>query len=181
MTDNPRDQIVAEIGPMRAFAYSLTRNHALADDMVQDALIKAWSHFDKFEPDSNLRAWLFTILRNTVRSHNRKSWRDVEDVEGRIAGRLAQKPDHDGRLQIRDFDTAFAQLPIQQQEALVLVGAVGFSYEEAADLCEVKVGTIKSRLARARSKLVELLDMDDDGDLDMTDAVTKAVIHRDKS
>ncbi|WGW05579.1 RNA polymerase sigma factor [Tropicibacter oceani] len=176
MTSDPREELVEHIPAMRAFAMSLTRNAALADDMVQDALVKAWTNIERFEAGTNMRAWLFTILRNTYYSHFRKRRREVEDGDGALAANLAQKPDHDGRLQMRDFNTAFAQLNEEQQEALVLVGAGGFSYEEAAETCGVAVGTIKSRVNRARARLAELMGLDDDDGLGATDAVTSAIV-----
>lgn len=182
MTSNdPRDELVEHLGPMRAFAMSLTRNSALADDMVQDALVKAWTKIDTFEPGTNLRAWLFTILRNTYYSHHRKARREVADPDGAFSDQLSQKPDHDGRLQMRDFNTAFEQLTDEQREALVLVGAEGFSYEEAAETCGVAVGTIKSRVNRARARLVELMGLDEDDALEMTDRVTTGIVSSQKS
>lgn len=166
---------------MRAFAMSLTRNSALADDMVQDALVKAWTKIDTFEPGTNLRAWLFTILRNTYYSHHRKARREVSDPDGAFSDQLSQKPDHDGRLQMRDFQTAFAQLNDEQREALVLVGAEGFSYEEAAETCGVAVGTIKSRVNRARARLTELMGLSEDEALEMTDRVTSGIVSAHKS
>ena len=166
---------------MRAFAMSLTRNSALADDMVQDALVKAWSNIDKFQAGTNMRAWLFTIVRNTFYSHYRKRRREVSDSDGELSAALAQKPDHDGRLQMRDFHTAFAQLTDDQQEALILVGAGGFSYEEAAETCGVAVGTIKSRVNRARKHLAELMGLDEDEALEATDAVTAGIVSENPS
>ena len=176
MTADPRDEIVEHLGSMRAFAMSLTRNSALADDMVQDALIKAWSNIDSFKPGTNMRAWLFTILRNTFYSHYRKRRREVEDVDGVHSAQLATKPDHDGRLQMRDFNVAFDQLNEEQREALTLVGAGGFSYEEAAETCGVAVGTIKSRVNRARARLSELMQLDENSPLEVTDIVTQGVV-----
>ncbi|WP_415922704.1 RNA polymerase sigma factor [Tateyamaria sp. SN6-1] len=181
MTNDPRDEIVDHIGPMRAFAISLTRNGSLADDMVQDALVKAWSNIHSFEPGTNMRAWLFTILRNTYYSHHRKRSREVEDVEGALSDGLAQKPDHDGRLQMRDFASAFETLPQDQREALVLVGAGGFSYEEAAQTCGVAVGTIKSRVNRGRARLAELMEVNDDEPMEATAAVTQGIVAMNQS
>jgi RNA polymerase sigma-70 factor (ECF subfamily) len=161
---------------MRAFAMSLTGNSALADDMVQDSLVKAWSKIETFERGTNLRAWLFTILRNTYYSHHRKARREVSDPDGVFAANLAQKPDHDGRLQMRDFNTAFALLSDEQREALVLVGAEGFSYEEAAETCGVAVGTVKSRVNRARARLAELMGLGDEENLELTDSVTTGIV-----
>jgi RNA polymerase sigma-70 factor (ECF subfamily) len=161
---------------MRAFAMSLTRNSATADDLVQDSLVKAWSNMDKFQTGTNLRAWLFTILRNTFYSLHRKRRREVEDPDGVMAGQLSEKPHHDGRLAFSDFKLAFAQLTDEQREVLVLVGAEGFSYEEAAEMCGCAVGTIKSRTNRARKRLAQLMHLDEEDELEMTDAVTMAVV-----
>jgi len=178
---DPRDELVEHLGAMRAFAMSLTRNSSLADDMVQDALVKAWTKIHTFEPGTNMRAWLFTIVRNTYYSHHRKARREVSDVDGVLSEGLSQKPDHDGRLQMREFNTAFDQLNDEQREALVLVGAAGFSYEEAAETCNVAVGTIKSRVNRARARLTELMSMDEDSPLEMTDIVTAGIVSSQKN
>lgn len=176
MANDPRDEIVAHLPSLRAFARSLTRNATSADDLVQDTVVKAWSNIDKFQAGTNMRAWLFTILRNTFYSGRRKSSREVADVDGILAGQLSEKPAHDGRLVMKDFAAAFAELPDEQREALLLVGASGFSYEDAADMCEVKVGTIKSRVNRARKRLAELMELQDDEALEMTDQATMAVV-----
>lgn len=173
---DPREELVEHLPAMRAFAMSLTRNSATADDMVQDTVVKAWTNIDKFEPGTNMRAWLFTILRNNFYSNRRKAVREVADVDGVFTDRLSQKPDHDGRLQMNDFKTAFAKLPDEQREALILVGASGFAYEEAAEMCGVRVGTIKSRVNRGRNKLAELMGLKDDEALEMTDSATVAVV-----
>lgn len=173
---DPRDELVDHLPALRAFAISLTRNGSTADDMVQDAVEKAWRNFDKFTPGTNLRAWLFTILRNTYYSSIRKRKYEVSDPEGKFAAKLSQKPDHDGHLQLAEFRKAFDQLPNEQRDALVLVGAGGFSYEEAAQSCGVAVGTIKSRVNRGRIKLVKLLDLKEDEPRELTDAHTMAVI-----
>ncbi|WP_341864097.1 RNA polymerase sigma factor [Gymnodinialimonas sp. 57CJ19] len=176
MGTDPRDEIVEHLPSMRAFARSLTRNPSSADDLVQDTVVKAWSNIDKFEAGTNMRAWLFTILRNTFYSAHRKQKREVEDIDGDMAERLSEKPAHDGRLAMKDFAVAFTKLPDEQREALLLVGAEGFSYEEAADMCDCAVGTIKSRVNRARKRLIELLGLRDDEELELTDAATVAVL-----
>lgn len=173
---DPRDEIVEHIPALRAFALGLTRNHANADDMVQDAIVKAWTNIDKFEVGTNMRAWLYTILRNTYYSQHRKRKREVSDSDGVFAERLSEKPAHDGRLQLADFKKAFDQLPDEQREALILVGALGESYEDAAAACNVAVGTIKSRTNRARSRLTELMNLGDDDALELTDAATMTVL-----
>ncbi|MBY6091311.1 RNA polymerase sigma factor [Pseudooceanicola sp. 502str34] len=173
---DPRDEIVEHLPALRAFAMSLCRNSAEADDLVQDTIVKAWSKFDKFEQGTNLRAWLFTILRNTFYSSRRKTSREVADVDGTFSANLASKPDHDGRLAMKDFEVAFAKLPPEQREALILVGASGFSYEEAAEMCKCAIGTIKSRANRGRARLAELMHLEDHESLDLTDQSTMAVI-----
>ncbi|MBQ4825483.1 MULTISPECIES: RNA polymerase sigma factor [unclassified Leisingera] len=179
MTDSahdPREDLVNHLGALRAFALSLARNGATADDLVQDTLVKAWTNIDKFKTGTNMRAWLFTILRNTYYSLRRKRKREVEDTDGALSGALAQKPDHDGRLHMRDFNAAFAQLNDEQREALVLVGAGGFSYDEAAEMCGVKTGTVKSRVNRARARLAELMELDEESKMELTDTVTAGIV-----
>jgi RNA polymerase sigma-70 factor, ECF subfamily len=173
---DPRDELVTHLPALRAFALSLTRNRATADDMMQDTVLKAWSNMDKFQTGTNMRAWLFTILRNNFYSSRRKLNREVADVDNVFSETLAVKPDHDGRMQMADFKEALNQLPDEQREALILVGASGFAYEEAAEMCGVATGTIKSRVNRARAKLTELLHLDDTEALELTDNATLAVV-----
>ncbi|MFT6676710.1 MAG: RNA polymerase sigma-70 factor (ECF subfamily) [Sulfitobacter sp.] len=175
-TEDPRSELVEHLPALRAFALSLTRNGATADDMVQDTVVKAWTNIDKFQAGTKMRAWLFTILRNTYYSSRRKLNREVADVDGVFTASLSVKPDHDGRMQLSDFKKAFETLPDEQREALILVGASGFSYEEAADMCGVAVGTVKSRANRGRAKLTELLQLDDESPMELTDNATMAVI-----
>lgn len=167
---------MAQLPALRAFAMSLTRNPSAADDLVQDAVLKAWGNLDKFQEGTNLRAWLFTILRNTYYSDRRKASREVEDSDGALTAELSEKPAHDGRLQMRDFRVAFDQLTDEQREALILVGASGFSYEEAAEMCNCAVGTIKSRINRGRAQLSELMNLSDGEAMELTDSATMAVI-----
>lgn len=176
MTSNPRQEIVEHLASLRAFAMSLCRNTATADDLVQETIVKAWANIDKFESGTNMRAWLFTILRNTYYSLHRKRSREVADVDGEFTARLSEKPAHDGRLALRDFRAAFQHLPDEQREALLLVGASGFSYEEAADMCGCAVGTIKSRANRGRQKLAQLLHLADGETPDIVDASTLGIV-----
>ncbi|MEO1637962.1 MAG: RNA polymerase sigma factor [Pseudomonadota bacterium] len=173
---DPRDELVTHLPALRAFALSLTRNRATADDMMQDTVLKAWTNMDKFAVGTNMRAWLFTILRNTYYSSRRKLNREVADVDNAFSDSLSVKPDHDGKLQMRDFKVAFDQLADEHREALILVGASGFSYDDAAEMCGVATGTMKSRVNRARAKLTELLQLDDDDVLELTDSATMAVV-----
>jgi RNA polymerase sigma-70 factor, ECF subfamily len=155
----PREALVQHLSSLRAFAMSLTRNRASADDLVQDTIVKAWTNIEKFAVGSNLQAWLFTILRNTYYSSLRKGRRELPDPEGIHAQRLFVRPDHDGRLAFADFQRAFDQLSDEHREVLTLVGASGFSCEEAAVTMGVAVGTVKSRASRARKRLSELMGM----------------------
>lgn len=155
-------ELIELLPSLRAFARSLARNPAQADDLVQDTLVKALANVDRFEQGTNLRAWLFTILRNHYYSQLRKAKREVEDVEGRFAARLASRPEQDGSVDLEDFKVAFARLAPDHREVLTLVGASGCSYEEAAEICGCAVGTIKSRVNRARKKLTGLLGLDED-------------------
>lgn len=154
-----RDELLAAIPPLRAFAVSLTADSDRADDLVQETLVKAWSNLDSFTPGTNMRAWLFTILRNTFYSNHRKQRREVQDVEGEHAARLATHPSQNGYMDLADFREALARLPDDQREALILIGASGFSYEEAAEICGCAIGTVKSRVNRARNKLVEIMSI----------------------
>lgn len=122
---NPQDEIVEHIKTLRAFAMSLIRNPPVADDMVQDAIEKARTNIDKFQQGTNMRTWLFTIQRNTYYSNRRRAKREVADPRGIMVEHLSEKPARDGRLQMADLRTAFAQLPDQQREVLLLVDASG--------------------------------------------------------
>ena len=174
---DPRDELVDHLPALRACAISLTRNVAAADDLVQDTIVKAWTNLDKFEAGSNLRAWLFTILRNTFYSDKRKRRREVADPEGAHAAQLFEKPAHDGRLAFADFQVAFDKLSPEHREVLILVGASGFSYEEAAGMMGVAVGTVKSRANRARLRLCEMLGLAEGEEvLSGMDGATMAVL-----
>ena len=172
-----RDDLLASIPNLRAFAVSLTGNSERADDLVQETLVKAWAKFHTFQEGTNLRAWLFTILRNEFYSQLRKRGREVEDAEGTYAARLATQPSQSAHMDLSDFRRALVQLPPDQREALVLVGASGFSYEEAADICGCAVGTIKSRVSRARNRLGELLGLDP-GEAHVSDPLAASVTTR---
>jgi RNA polymerase sigma-70 factor, ECF subfamily len=156
-SDELRDQMLAAVPSLRAFALSLTRNFDDADDLVQEAVVKAWAAFDRFEPGTNLNAWLFTILRNQFHTNYRKRRREVEDGDGTFAARLKAPPEQDGVVALHELQAALQRLPAEQREALVLIGVERVSYEEAASICGVAVGTVKSRVNRARSKLAELI------------------------
>lgn len=173
---DPRDELVSHLGVLRAFALSLCKNPTLADDLVQETVMKAWKSIDSFQVGTNMRAWLFTILRNSYYNVHAKARREVGDADGVLTEKLSVKPDHDGRLAYQDFLDAFEELPDEQREALTLVGASGFTYQEAAEMCNVATGTMKSRVGRARQRLVELLELSDDDSLELTESGTLAVM-----
>lgn len=152
-----KDDLLAAIPALRAFALSLSGKPDRADDLVQETLVKAWANMSSFAPGTNLRAWLFTIQRNIFYSQYRKLRREVEDVDGHRAGMLSMAPSQPSHMDFQDFRKALAILPVDQREALMLIGATGLSYEEAAAVCDCPIGTIKSRVNRARLKLAELL------------------------
>ena len=156
-----RSELLKTLPHLRAFAISLAGNVDAADDLVQDTLLRALGKGHLFKPGTCLQAWLFTILRNLFYTSLRKRRREVEDPDGVIAGMLSTAPEQHGRLDLDDLRTALGNLSVEQREALLLVGAEGMSYEEAAAICEVNIGTIKSRINRARTRLAELLDVAD--------------------
>jgi RNA polymerase sigma-70 factor (ECF subfamily) len=155
-----REALVGEMTNLRAFAVSLCGDRERADDLVQETLFKAWNHLDSFREGTNLKAWLFTILRNTYFSDRRKRRREIEDADGSYAANLSTHPEH-GHMDLQDFRAALKRLPDDQREALILVGAAGFSYEEAAEISCCAVGTIKSRVNRARNRLSEMLGLEE--------------------
>ena len=155
-----RDVMLAAIPSLRAFAISLSGSVNSADDLVQETVMRAMTHIGSFTPGTNMSAWLLTILRNLFRSQYRKRRREVEDPDGSYLASLKLPAEQFGRLEFKELIEALAKLPYVQREALLLVAASGFSYDEAAAICEVAVGTIKSRVSRARQLLAELLDID---------------------
>ena len=177
MTLNPslRDAMLAAVPSLRAFAISLSGNIDRADDLVQETLLRAIANIDSFQPGTNMSAWMFTILRNLFRSEYRKRRREVEDTDGSYAESLKSHPEQSSRLEFQEFRAALGKLPPDQREALILVGASGFSYEEAASICDCAVGTIKSRVNRARTRLADLLSIDSAEDFG-PDQSTRAVM-----
>lgn len=170
-----RDTMLGAVPSLRAFAISLSGNVDRADDLVQETLLRAIANINSFQPGTNMSAWLFTILRNLFRSEYRKRRREVEDSDGSYAETLKSQPEQTSRVEFEEFRTALAKLPSDQREALILVGASGFSYEEAAEICGCAVGTIKSRVNRARTRLAQLLHIDNLNDFG-ADQATRAVL-----
>lgn len=154
-----KDELLATIPALRAFARSLASSADRADDLVQETLVKAWHKQDSFHVGTNLRAWLFTILRNEFYSQMRKRGREISDADGALSENMAIHPEQLGKIDLQDMQKALDTLPADQKEAIILIGASGMSYEEAAEICGVAVGTIKSRVSRARDRLTELLNV----------------------
>jgi RNA polymerase sigma-70 factor (ECF subfamily) len=159
-----RQAMLDAIPHLRAFAISLSGNITYADDLVQTALMRGLENLDKFQPGTSMQAWLFTILRNHFYTEMRRR-REVQDPDGVMVGNLATIPEQGARLDFNDMQSALARLSVEQREALLLVGAEGLSYEEAASICGTTLGTIKSRISRARTRLAELLDLEPEEDL----------------
>ncbi|QKV19030.1 sigma-70 family RNA polymerase sigma factor [Oricola thermophila] len=169
---NFKNGLLAAIPGLRAFAISLSGAVDKADDLVQETLVRAWDKQASFQPGTNQRAWLFTILRNEFYSQMRKRGREVSDADGALTTAMAAHPEQSGKMDMQDFRTALVQLPEDQREAIVLVGATGLSYEEAAEICGCAVGTVKSRVSRARTRLCEILGVDDSSEYGPDDVAT---------
>lgn len=156
--DEFKKELEQLIPHLRAFARNLCGKADLADDLAQDALMKAWAARKRYKAGTNMRAWVFVILRNQFLSQMRRS-RFTGDWDEGVAERTLSTPAHqDHQMQLSDLQRALMRLPAAQREALILVGAGGFSYEEAASICDCAVGTVKSRVARARAALEEMID-----------------------
>lgn len=153
-----KQELAGVIPHLRAFGRSLSGSRDLADDLVQETLMKAWAARSRFQAGTNMRAWTFIILRNHFLSQKRRA-RFTGEWDDLAADRLLAAPaGQDKQLELADMQRALLQLPESQREALILVGAGGFAYEEAAEICGVAVGTIKSRVARARSAIENILE-----------------------
>src|ERR1044072_5086953 len=153
-----KDKLTEVIPQLRAFARSLTGNADAVDDLVQETMLKAWRARDRFEAGSNFKAWSFTILRHHFYSTTRRK-RFRGEWDDRVADRVLAAPaTQDMHVQLNDAVRALQQLPAPLREAVVLVGAAGLTYEEVAEMCDVAVGTIKSRVWWARAALKEIYD-----------------------
>ena len=152
------DDMVALVPQLHTFARSLCRDGVRADDLVQEALMRAINNIERFKPGTNLKAWLFTIVRNEHYSQLRRRKFEAHGVDTDLLPEPSVPPDHDGKLELRDLNQALSSLSPGQRTALILVSVSGFSYEEAAEICGCAVGTIKSRVARARETLLEMLE-----------------------
>jgi len=153
------DLLVEQLPQLRAFARMLARNPTLADDLVQETVLRALTNVDKFAPGTNLGAWLATILRNQFYNELRSRARRAAYAAA-LPPLVGRDGDQEARLALREFERAFHALPATQREALSLVGASGFSYEEAARIVGCAAGTIKSRVCRARVELARRLEQE---------------------
>jgi RNA polymerase sigma factor (sigma-70 family) len=152
-----KDELSLVIPHLRAFGRSLSGNRDLADDLVQETLMKAWAARKRFQAGTNMRAWTFIILRNLFLSQMRRARFRGEWDELTASKLLAAPASQDRHIELADLQRALLHLPQPQREALILVGAGGFAYEEAAEICGCAVGTIKSRVARGRAALEQLM------------------------
>jgi RNA polymerase sigma-70 factor, ECF subfamily len=170
-----RNELLAHTPLLRRFALSLCDTTDYAEDLVQDTLLQALTHLDSFQPGTNLAAWLATILRNRFRDQYRRRQREVEDTDGNYAGTLKSQPEQSARIDFSEFRAALAKLPPEQRHALILVGTSGFSYNDAAARSGCAAGTLKSRVHRARARLIDLLGIDGTDDFG-PDRTTRAVM-----
>ncbi len=150
--------LVALIPHLRAFARTLCGDAAAADDLAQDATLKAWDARSSFQMGTNMKAWTFMILRNQFYSEKRRSWRQSQLDQEAAERTLVAADDPEAPVALDEMRLAMGMLPTEQREALILVGAGGFAYEEAADICGCAVGTVKSRVSRARRALQGILE-----------------------
>jgi RNA polymerase sigma-70 factor (ECF subfamily) len=151
-------ELVKLIPHLRAFARTLAGDPASADDLAQDAMMKAWDARASFQMGTNMKAWTFMILRNQFYSEKRRSWRQSQLDQEAAERTLVAVDDPEAPVALDELRLSLAQLPPEQREALILVGAGGFAYEEAAEICGCAVGTVKSRVSRARKALHSILE-----------------------
>ena len=151
-------ELVGLIPHLRAFARTLCGDPAAADDLAQDAMMKAWDARTSFQPGTNMKAWTFMILRNQFYSEKRRSWRQSQLDQEAAERTLVAADDPAAPIALDELRQALSSLPDEQREALILVGAGGFAYEEAAEICQCAVGTVKSRVSRARKALQATLE-----------------------
>jgi RNA polymerase sigma-70 factor (ECF subfamily) len=154
-------ELVALIPHLRAFARTLTGDPTAADDLAQDAMMKAWDARASFEMGTNMKAWTFMILRNQFYSEKRRSWRQSQLDQEAAERTLVAIDDPSAPVALDELRLGLGMLPAEQREALILVGAGGFAYEEAAEICGCAVGTVKSRVSRARRALQAILERGD--------------------
>ncbi len=157
-----RAAMLSTIPDLRAFAFSLCGSRDQGEDLVQETLLRAWVHLADFREGTNMAAWLFTILRNHFVNECRRRRRWIEDIDGQLAGKVTSLPEQDGWAISSDLRDALMRLPVHQRDAVILVGAAGMTLEEAAAICGCEIGTIKSRVHRARARLAALMSGEPD-------------------
>jgi RNA polymerase sigma-70 factor (ECF subfamily) len=170
-----QQQMLALAPNLRAFALSICGSADKADDLVQETMLRAITRIDSFQPGTNLGAWLTTILRNCFLSELRKRRYEVEDADGAYAHALRAAPEQESALEFKELRAALREIPFNQREALLLVGAAGLSYEDTATICQATTGTIKSRINRARSRLAALLAIESVDEIG-SDNQTRAIL-----
>ncbi|WP_337186810.1 sigma-70 family RNA polymerase sigma factor [Phenylobacterium sp.] len=153
-----KGELVQLIPHLRAFARTLCGDATAADDLAQDAMMKAWDARASFQMGTNMKAWTFMILRNQFYSEKRRSWRQSQLDQEAAERTLVAVDDPEAPVALDELRLGLAMLPAEQREALILVGAGGFAYEEAAEICGCAVGTVKSRVSRARRALQAILE-----------------------
>jgi len=153
-----KKELVTLIPHLRAFARTLAGDPAAADDLAQDAMMKAWDARGSYQMGTNMKAWTFMILRNQFYSDKRRSWRSTQLDQEAAERTLVAIDDPSSPLALDELRQSIQKLPHEQREALILVGAGGFAYEEAAEICGCAVGTVKSRVSRARRALQGILE-----------------------
>ncbi len=168
-------EVLGAVPALRAFARSLSRNAADADDLVQETLAKALASIHQFRPGTNLRAWLFTILRNTHYTGTRRLRRETTDPDPGSFRRATVGPDQEWSVTMGKLKWALDQLSPEHRDVLLLVTAAGLNYDEAAEVCGCAVGTIKSRVSRARGRLLEVLEANGADDVLVSDAFMRSV------
>jgi RNA polymerase sigma-70 factor (ECF subfamily) len=157
LTAEVRAGMTAQMPSLMRFALSLTKDHSRAEDLVQETLMRAWRSRHTFETGTNFAGWLTIILRNAFYTHHRRRSLEVEDPDETHAAKLSVAPAQEDGLHVQDMQAALAQLSAEQREAIVLIVLNGLSYEDAAEAMGCKIGTIKSRVSRAREQLAYLL------------------------
>ena len=151
-------ELVGLIPHLRAFARTLAGDPTAADDLAQDAMMKAWDARASYQMGTNMKAWTFMILRNQFYSEKRRAWRQTQLDQEAAERTLVAIDDPSSPLALDELRQGLAMLPPEQREALILVGAGGFAYEEAAAICDCAIGTVKSRVSRARHALQAILE-----------------------
>ncbi len=170
-----REEILVRVPSLRALARSMCRNFDNAEDLLQDTILKAWLNIHQFQPGTNICGWLFTIMRNHFYGQHRKLRHEVEDIDGQYSVRQAVAPEQDNQLTKNSLSSALSKLRPLEREALLLVAIHGLTYEQTANALDCPIGTIKSRIARARIKLAKLMSFNPNLDLE-ADGLMKATL-----